>query len=77
MSLVAVLAEMPDLLERTISEHAPDHLGQCRECRDSSGVSAPWPCMMREMADEASDIRRGGLPGTYGGRPRPLRSVRV
>ncbi|AEA25102.1 hypothetical protein ACFQ34_22545 [Pseudonocardia benzenivorans] len=76
MSLVAVLAGMPDLLERTLIEHAPDSRGQCRECRDSSGISAAWPCMMREMADEASDIRNGGLPGTYGGRHRTLRAVR-
>jgi hypothetical protein len=76
MSLVAVLAEMPDLLERTLTEHVPDGHGQCRECRDTSGVSAAWPCVMREVADEAQDIRAGGLPGTYGGRHRPLRPVR-
>lgn len=76
MSLVAVLAGMPDLLERTLTEHVPDAHGNCRECRDSAGASAAWPCVMREVADEAQDIRKGGLPGTYGGRHRPLRSVR-
>ncbi|MFC5994883.1 hypothetical protein ACFQE5_11750 [Pseudonocardia hispaniensis] len=76
MSLVAVLAEMPDLLERTLSQHVPDDRGNCRECRGPSGVTATWPCLMRKVAAEAQDLRAGGLPGTYrGARHRPLRAV--
>ncbi|GEL20578.1 hypothetical protein [Pseudonocardia asaccharolytica] len=76
MSLVAVLAGMPDLLERTLSEHVPDGRGYCRECRGPSGVSATWPCLMREVAAEAQSLRTGDLPVTpRSGRHRPLRAV--
>ena len=64
MALASILSEMPDLLRRTLEEHTPDAQGYCRECRDASGISATWPCVTRELAEEAQHINGGGLPGT-------------
>lgn len=64
MALASILSEMPDLLRRTLEEHTPDAQGYCRECRDASGISAAWPCVTRELAEEAEHIHGGGLPGT-------------
>ena len=64
MALASILSEMPDLLRRTLEEHSPDAQGYCRECRDASGISASWPCVTRELAEEAQHINGGGLPGT-------------
>ena len=64
MALASILSEMPDLLRRTLEEHTPDAHGYCRECRDATGVSASWPCVTRELAEEAQHINSGGLPGT-------------
>lgn len=64
MALASILSEMPDLLRRTLEEHTPDAHGYCRECRDATGVSASWPCVTRELAEEAQHIHGGGLPGT-------------
>lgn len=64
MALASILSEMPDLLRRTLEEHTPDANGYCRECRDATGVSASWPCVTRELAEEAQHINSGGLPGT-------------
>lgn len=64
MALASILSEMPDLLHRTLEEHTPDANGYCRECRDATGVSASWPCVTRELAEEAQHIHAGGLPGT-------------
>ncbi|MBW0101824.1 hypothetical protein, partial [Pseudonocardia sp. KRD291] len=80
MALASILSEMPDLLRRTLEEHTPDAQGYCRECRDATGVSATWPCVTRELAEEAQHIYGGGLPGTrdtgrapVGQAPRPDR----
>lgn len=75
MALANILSEMPDLLERTLAEHTPDAEGYCRECRDSSGVSASWPCVTRELAEQARTMSGGtgdGEPGagTVAGRRR-------
>ncbi|SDF71079.1 hypothetical protein SAMN05216377_106185 [Pseudonocardia oroxyli] len=70
MALASILSAMPDLLQRTLQQHSPDPAGYCRECREASGIAAIWPCATREVAEEAQYIRRGGLPGTLGGRHR-------
>ncbi|MEJ8281884.1 hypothetical protein [Pseudonocardia spirodelae] len=76
MALANILSEMPDLLERTLAEHTPDAQGFCRECRDATGVSAVWPCVTRELAEQARSMS-GGAPaatapaeGTVAGRRR-------
>jgi hypothetical protein len=74
VALASILSSMPDLLQRTLAQHTPDAHGYCRECRESSGVAASWPCVTRELAEEAEYIHRGGLPGTLGGRHRSGRA---
>lgn len=56
MALANILSEMPDLLRRTLDEHTPDAQGYCRECRDASGISAAWPCVTRQLAEEAEHM---------------------
>ncbi|MDN5858513.1 MAG: hypothetical protein L0H84_07805, partial [Pseudonocardia sp.] len=63
-AFAAVLAAMPDLLARALAEHVPDGHGRCRECRADDGTSAPWPCAMRLLADEARGITSGRAAGT-------------
>ncbi|ANY07658.1 hypothetical protein [Pseudonocardia sp. HH130630-07] len=74
MALANILSEMPDLLERTLSEHTPDDQGYCRECRDASGISATWPCVTRELAEQARSMNGSAAPaeatGTVAGRRR-------
>lgn len=76
MALANILSEMPDLLERTLAEHTPDAQGFCRECRDATGVSATWPCVTRELAEQARSMSSGGTvdgradEGTVAGRRR-------
>jgi hypothetical protein len=60
LALANILSEMPDLLRRTLDEHTPDAQGYCRECRDSSGISAAWPCVTRQLAEEAENMAGGG-----------------
>jgi hypothetical protein len=71
MSFAAVLAAMPDLLARALAEHVPDDHGRCRECRADDGTSAPWPCAMRLLADEARGMtgarNSGPAAGMNGG----------
>lgn len=61
LALANILSEMPDLLERTLSEHTADSEGYCRECRDATGVSASWPCVTRELAEQARSMN-GAAP---------------
>jgi len=75
LALANILSEMPDLLERTLREHTPDSRGCCRECRDATGVSAAWPCVTRDLAEQARSMN--GAPaleappaGTVAGRRR-------
>lgn len=63
MALANILSEMPDLLRRTLDEHTPDAQGFCRECRDASGISAAWPCVTRQLAEEAETMAGGGRAG--------------
>jgi hypothetical protein len=67
MSFAAVLAAMPDLLARALAEHVPDDHGRCRECRADDGTSAPWPCAMRLLADEARGMTSAKTNGSTNG----------
>ena len=60
MALANILSEMPDLLRRTLDEHTPDAQGYCQECRDASGISAAWPCVTRQLAEEAETMAGDG-----------------
>lgn len=53
MHMAMILADMPDLWHRILSEHVSDAHGRCVQCRDRSGAAAPWPCATRQVADEA------------------------
>ncbi|MPZ64090.1 MAG: hypothetical protein GEU83_00700 [Pseudonocardiaceae bacterium] len=68
MGMATILAGMPDMWRDTLAAHVPDQHGYCQTCRNSSGVSATWPCRIREVAEEAKYIHDGGLPGTFTGR---------
>jgi hypothetical protein len=68
MSMAAILAELPDMWRSALTAHVPDPRGNCWACRDESGVAASWPCLTREVAEEAKYLYEGGLPGTFGGR---------
>ncbi|OLL73850.1 hypothetical protein Ae168Ps1_2236 [Pseudonocardia sp. Ae168_Ps1] len=73
MALANILSEMPDLLERTLSEHTPDDQGYCWECRDASGISATWACVTRELAEQARSMNGtddAPAAGTVAGRRR-------
>lgn len=69
MALANILSEMPDLLERTLAEHTPDTQGFCRECRDATGVSATWPCVTRELAEQARSMSSPGTGTSTGPGP--------
>lgn len=64
--LAMILAGMPDLLQRTLSEHTADEFGYCRECRSPTGAHAVWPCAAREIAEEAIHIRSTGMRAPAG-----------
>jgi hypothetical protein len=68
MSMAAILAELPDMWRNVLHAHVPDPQGRCLACRDDNGVAAPWPCLTREVAEEAKYLYEGGLPGTFSGR---------
>ncbi len=69
MALANILSEMPDLLRRTLDEHTPDAEGYCRECRDASGISAAWPCVTRQLAEEAENMAGNGRSAGAAERP--------
>ncbi len=52
MSMVTILAGMPEVRSRALIEHIPDGRGRCWACR-ISGVAAAWPCAARKIAEEA------------------------
>ena len=68
MSMASILADMPDMWRAVLAAHVPDQYGRCLACRDSSGIAAAWPCVTREVAEEARYLYEGGLSGTFGGR---------
>jgi len=57
MTMVTILADMPEVLQRVLVEHIPDAYGRCWECRDARGV-AEWPCVPRMIADDAERLRQ-------------------
>ncbi len=59
MHMALILADMPDLWHRILTEHVSDSHGRCASCRDRSGAAAPWPCVARQIADEARAIYEG------------------
>jgi hypothetical protein len=57
----AVLATMPDVIDKLSAEHVPTAEGRCRACT-TPGRGTPnarWPCSMAAMAREAIQIRSG------------------
>jgi hypothetical protein len=68
MGMAAIMADMPDMWRAVLATHVPDQHGLCRACRDASGAAATWPCLAREVAEEAKYLHEGGLPGTFSGR---------
>lgn len=56
MGMAQILADMPDMWHAALEDHVPDHDGHCQACRDTSGISAPWPCLTREVAEEGKYI---------------------
>ncbi|MGH3768648.1 MAG: hypothetical protein ACRDS0_35760 [Pseudonocardiaceae bacterium] len=68
MSMAAILAELPDMWRSALTAHVADPQGRCWACRDENGIAAAWPCLTREVAEEAKYLYEGGLPGTFGGR---------
>ena len=65
MQMALILADMPDLWRRILTEHVSGSDGRCVKCRDrsGSGVITLWPCVTRQVADEARAIYEGHLPG--------------
>ncbi len=59
MHMAWILADMPDLWHRILTEHVSDSHGRCVKCRDRLGAAAPWPCVTRQVAAEARAIYEG------------------
>ncbi len=59
VAMAAILASMPDVWQRVLADHVADQHGRCRECRNAAGVSAPWPCLSWEIAEEARQVHLG------------------
>lgn len=53
MTMVTILAAMPDVRSRALIEHVPDGQGRCWTCRTSAEVAAVRPCAIRRIAEEA------------------------
>jgi hypothetical protein len=80
MQMAAILAEMPDLWQRFLGEHAPDTHGRCRECRADSGRASGWPCLPYRIALEACHISESArsaprVPEQQNYQPRRLTSI--
>ena len=56
MAMARVMSGMPDVWRRVLAEHVPDQGGRCQACRDEGGVSASWPCLTRQIAEQAKRI---------------------
>ncbi len=63
MAIAVILADMPDLWQRLLVEHVPDRNGRCWECRDSAGSAAKWPCVTRQIAEQAEALYEGRRQG--------------
>lgn len=56
MAMAQVMSGMPDVWRRVLAEHVPDQGGRCQACRDEGGSSASWPCLTRQIAEQAKRI---------------------
>jgi hypothetical protein len=70
MTLQALLAAVPDLVDRTLDQHHPDERGRCAACRDTdtgSEAAARWPCMAYDLAEQARALQHplDGPPGRH------------
>lgn len=67
-TFAAVLAEMPDVYQRLLTEHVPigTEPALCRRCT-AAGTGhpcQPWPCTLAKLATYAEELaRRLGQPG--------------
>jgi hypothetical protein len=58
-SVAAVLAGMPDVVERLLADHTPDPHGRCRAC-GRAGTGTPYvtsPCSLWTIAEAARKLR--------------------
>lgn len=62
VAMAQVMSGMPDVWRRLLAEHVPDQHGRCQACRDESGASASWPCLTRQIAEQAKRIHDGPHP---------------
>jgi hypothetical protein len=56
VAMAQVMSGMPDVWRRVLAEHVADQHGRCQACRDEGGFSASWPCLTREIAEQAKRI---------------------
>jgi hypothetical protein len=56
VAMAQVMSGMPDVWRRVLAEHVPDQGGRCQACRDEGGFSASWPCLTRQIAEQAKRI---------------------
>jgi hypothetical protein len=55
----AELADMPDVIQRLMTDHRPNRDGLCVECT-TPGRGTPqtaWPCSLWTLADAARQVR--------------------
>lgn len=81
MAMAQVMSGMPDVWRRVLAEHVPDQRGRCQACREG-GVSASWPCLTRQIAEQAKRIHDEPPPefpplrsADWPVEPAPLRSA--
>jgi hypothetical protein len=55
-SMAELMAGMPEVWRRLLTEHVPDRMGRCRACRSVSGAGERWPCSLARIADDAQRI---------------------
>lgn len=75
MSMATVMSQMPDVWQRVLAEHVPDHHGRCRACWSPDGGQASWPCQAFKVADEARALAEGYLPVPSAPAPRASREI--
>ncbi len=61
VAMAQVMSGMPDVWRRVLAEHVPDQGGRCQACREG-GVSASWPCLTRQIAEQAKRIHDDPQP---------------
>lgn len=75
--MALVMSQMPDVWRKVLAEHVPDQSQRCRECRDTAGQQASWPCQTYRVAQEAKWVSEGNLPGTGPHGPGPSATPRL